>query len=323
MTLYTIKIGWGAPRWQTIGFKKGDTISLDGRSTPLLLAALTKAKVSTEGPDLLIDLKIGSTYRLRLKNFESVAAATGYDLSIGYKGGTKPISLKSRLLAMVDPTGTVKEDLLYGSDWNDRIPCLAGNDFVYAKAGNDKIWGGAGNDEISGGDGNDSVWGGAGADTLYGDFGNDYLTGEAGNDFISGDNGNDYLNGGSGNDTLTGDAGNDTLVGGLGNDKLIAWGGNDVLIDSAYAVGTGFDRDVFWIGRSVYDSDTDAGNVIIKGFLGINDTLSLPQEWQYHVVASDVAGVGAVFTVTMPDGVHTITVEGSMPAILVNVQYRT
>lgn len=93
--------------------------------------------------------------------------------------------------------------------------------------------GGNGNDVLNGTDGNDRLDGGNGSDTLNGGGGNDTLNGGNGNDTLNGGDGNDTLNGGNGNDVLRGGAGNDTLNGGNGNDLFIlaAGDGTDTIID--------------------------------------------------------------------------------------------
>ncbi|BAY20626.1 hypothetical protein NIES2100_03680 [Calothrix sp. NIES-2100] len=79
---------------------------------------------------------------------------------------------------------------------------------------------------LTGTDGDDNIYGLAGNDIINGGAGNDNLSGDAGNDLLRGGDGNDYLSGGYGNDTLIGDRGADRFLGGAGNDLLI-WNNGD------------------------------------------------------------------------------------------------
>jgi Ca2+-binding RTX toxin-like protein len=87
-----------------------------------------------------------------------------------------------------------------GTDEDDYIDALEGNDLVFAKGGNDYVDGWTGNDYLGGEYGNDTLLGWEGDDTLYGEFGDDLLNGEADNDFLWGGGGTDTLIGGSGAD---------------------------------------------------------------------------------------------------------------------------
>ena len=137
--------------------------------------------------------------------------------------------------------GTDGNDVLFGTERNDKIWGKDGDDIIFGLGGNDKIWGGDGNDIVSGGDGHDRIWGGDGDDILAGDDGNDRISGGEGDDQLfggdghdrlNGDDGNDVLVGGDGNDRLSGGRGNDVLSGNAGHDRLSGGDGNDVLIDS-------------------------------------------------------------------------------------------
>jgi serralysin len=70
----------------------------------------------------------------------------------------------------------------------------------------------AADDILFGTDGNDKIKGAAGDDYIRGGAGNDRLLGNEGKDALIGSNGNDLLNGGAGNDILTGGVGNDRFV---------------------------------------------------------------------------------------------------------------
>ena len=105
---------------------------------------------------------------------------------------------------------------LEGSDHNDTIIMVAGDNFV---------WGGAGNDAINGGDGHDTLYGDAGDDQLYGDAGNDTLDGGDGDDVVFGYEDNDLIILGNGNDYAIGGSGDDSITGGAGNDEMHGHGG--------------------------------------------------------------------------------------------------
>ena len=92
--------------------------------------------------------------------------------------------------------GSVKSDVLSGTEADERIE--GGN-------GDDTINGAGGADDLNGGNGNDKLFGGAGIDQLVGENGSDTLDGGAGNDVLTGGNGPDrfIFSGGFGNDTIT------------------------------------------------------------------------------------------------------------------------
>jgi Tol biopolymer transport system component len=83
-------------------------------------------------------------------------------------------------------------DVIYGTQYAERIDGNGGNDRIFGNAGDDVIYGGAGNDAIGGGAGNDVIYGGAG---------NDILSGGAGNDTIYAGPGRDKVGCGPGVDT--------------------------------------------------------------------------------------------------------------------------
>jgi serralysin len=74
----------------------------------------------------------------------------------------------------------------------------------------------AGDDILFGTDRNDKIKGGAGDDYIRGGAGRDLLFGEEGKDALIGGNGRDILNGGAGDDILTGGKGHDRFVFGDG-----------------------------------------------------------------------------------------------------------
>lgn len=183
-------------------------------------------------------------------------------------------------------------DLLRGSDADNSIDGLAGNDTIHGLGGNDTLIGGDGNDMIYGGLGNDVERAGAGDDLVNGGEGDDSIEGESGNDSMNGGNGNDTIRGGDGNDTLIGSNGINHLDGGAGDDKihggidadlLIGGDGNDYLSGSTgnntMEGGAGNDLMVAGANNDVMNggADTDtlhayAGNDTLYGGLG-NDQL--------------------------------------------------
>jgi hypothetical protein len=63
-------------------------------------------------------------------------------------------------------TGTINDDILYGSSGDDLITALAGRDIGHGFAGNDRLDGGEGNDQLYGEAGDNVMIGGAGDDAL-------------------------------------------------------------------------------------------------------------------------------------------------------------
>ncbi|MGB0506246.1 MAG: Ig-like domain-containing protein [Pikeienuella sp.] len=122
------------------------------------------------------------------------------------------------------------DDTITTGDGNDYIYSWGGDNTISSGGGRDVIYTGWGDDVIDAGAGNDFVWAGGGNDIVLGGAGNDYLLGGSGNDSLSGGDGCDYVIGGRGNDVLEGNAGNDYLNGGSGNDKLIGGDGSDFLV---------------------------------------------------------------------------------------------
>ncbi len=144
---------------------------------------------------------------------------------------------------MAQLTGTSGNDILSGSDTNDEIIGLAGDDELRGGLGNDVLDGGDGNDKLHGESGDDILRGGAGNDLLTSGLGHDRLEGGEGDDDLSawspgykvllGGGGNDrlgnrygdtsQLDGGDGDDDIAGHN-DDTIVGGAGNDFITVSG---------------------------------------------------------------------------------------------------
>jgi VCBS repeat-containing protein len=105
----------------------------------------------------------------------------------------------------------------------DSLTLISGtneDEVLYGMIGDDILDGGNGDDVIYGGDGNDGLSGGNGEDVLFGGDGDDALSGGNGDDALYSGDGNDTLDGGNGDDVLDGGAGSDILLGGRGDDTL-------------------------------------------------------------------------------------------------------
>lgn len=61
----------------------------------------------------------------------------------------------------------VKDDQIFGSDFDDKLYGLDGNDELHGNAGKDALYGGKGNDKLYGESGLDKFYGGEGNDTYY------------------------------------------------------------------------------------------------------------------------------------------------------------
>lgn len=90
------------------------------------------------------------------------------------------------------------EDVIYGSNGDDRIATRAGDDSAYGRDGDDRIWGQSGSDDLYGGDGGDRIYGNRGDDHLYGHGGRDRLKGQDGADHLVGGDGADFSEWGRG-----------------------------------------------------------------------------------------------------------------------------
>ena len=143
--------------------------------------------------------------------------------------------------------GSRFDDLIIGTDGNNRLEGEDGDDAVQSFSGDDLLVGGPGNDRLEGGDGSrdearfrtarlsvdvdltagtavgqgadtlvgvEDVSGSAFGDFLYGDAAANALTGWDGDDVISGLAGDDYLQGEQGGNTLDGGDGDDTCADG-------------------------------------------------------------------------------------------------------------
>ena len=97
-------------------------------------------------------------------------------------------------------------DIIVGSDADERLTTFAGDDLLSGRGGNDRLFGGDGNDDLRGNDGKDR---------LFGENGNDELRGGDDDDTLAGGKGRDTLEGGDGADTFefaTGDGRNNRIT---------------------------------------------------------------------------------------------------------------
>jgi Ca2+-binding RTX toxin-like protein len=138
-------------------------------------------------------------------------------------------------------------DRLVGSNHDDSIDSLSGNDYVYALAGDDVVVAGAGRDHVFGGDGNDVIYGDAGSDKIYG---------QSGVDLMFGGQGDDILNGGAGNDWLIGGDGSDSFVFEVDRDEVTA-----AEVDNIFDWQTGQDTLLFDLGKLDSDVNFDFGAI--------------------------------------------------------------
>lgn len=120
--------------------------------------------------------------------------------------------------------GLAGNDVIYGFDGNDLLSGDEGDDTLFGGAGNDWIFGVRGNDVLHGGTGDDTMSGGTEADYIWGDDGRDSITGDASDDVIAGGELGDTVDGGDGDDLIDGGDGDDLLIGGNGDDAI--WGGS-------------------------------------------------------------------------------------------------
>lgn len=125
--------------------------------------------------------------------------------------------------------GTRDDDLLLGTDDDDKMKGKSGDDTLLGGLGDDRMRGQSGRDWLEGGEGNDTLDGNSSEDTLIGGKGHDFLDGGSSSDWLEGNGGRDTLEGSSSSDTLLGGGGKDLLLGGSGADSLNGGGGDDTL----------------------------------------------------------------------------------------------
>ena len=125
-------------------------------------------------------------------------------------------------------------DVIVGTDQTNVADCLIGTndeDIIWGLDGDDYIKGKKADDVLHGGFGNDRIFGDSGDDNLLGGPGQDHLYGKRGHDVIFGGFDPDFLVGGKGNDELYGDFGSDILEGDSGADYFDCGDNYDVVVD--------------------------------------------------------------------------------------------
>ncbi|NVJ98598.1 MAG: DUF4347 domain-containing protein [Alphaproteobacteria bacterium] len=200
------------------------------------------------------------------------------------------------------------EDTIDGGDGDDTIDGGSDDDLLRGGLGNDNVIGGFGNDLVFAGlgdVGNDVVSGGGGLDSLGGGFGNDLLQGEDNDDLLWGRFGADTVDGGSGNDMLYNGEGTDTVIGGEGNDTL--WAGND---DDFLSGGDG--EDVFMFGAV-------SGNDTIRDFDIDDDQINLQYSGAGFNTVADVQAAASLTTKDGSSGVLIVWDDGNQSAFIVGL----
>ncbi len=157
-------------------------------------------------------------------------------------------------------TGGRKGDRFDGTDDDDVIDGIAGDDKLRGGEGDDVILGGGGEDKLYGDEGSDRLDGGDRSDKMYGGEGDDTLIGGEGKDKMYGDEGHDTLIGGEGNDKMYGGEGHDRFVGGEGDDKMSGGEGDDRFVG-----GEGDDKAEGGAGSDTYEADPFGGSDYFSG----------------------------------------------------------
>ena len=157
-------------------------------------------------------------------------------------------------------TGGRKGDRFDGTDDDDVIDGIAGDDKLRGGEGDDVILGGGGEDKLYGDEGSDRLDGGDRSDKMYGGEGDDTLIGGEGKDKMYGDEGHDTLIGGEGNDKMYGGEGHDRFVGGEGDDKMYGGEGDDRFVG-----GEGDDKAEGGAGSDTYEADPFGGSDYFSG----------------------------------------------------------
>lgn len=208
---------------------------------------------------------------------------------------TSPTTGINGYIIEFEGTGT-PDDILVGTDKNDKIDGKNGDDNIIGRKGNDSLIGGTGEDILMGKAGNDKLDGGEDDDILIGGKGNDIYTVDSlgdvvierpkqGKDLVkssvnynldnnienltltgkndlkgTGNNSKNTIRGNRGDNRLEGEGGNDKLIGSGGNDTLVGGPGNDILTG-----GSGVDYFIFESPKDGVDriNDFNSSNEII------------------------------------------------------------
>lgn len=192
---------------------------------------------------------------------------------------------------------TVSNLISEGTDGDDILNGLAGNDYLEGGAGHDVLTGSESADHIHGGSGNDSATGDDGDDLLSGGIGDDEVVGGYGDDVVLGGDGDDKLSGGYGDDTLIGGAGHDNIQGSDGDDIIDGVSGEDVA-EKDYLNGSEGDDILIGNNGNVMSGGSGAdrfeitdGAVSIMDYTG-DDLLVLSYEGDAPVLTTEVTQDG-------------------------------
>jgi Ca2+-binding RTX toxin-like protein len=206
--------------------------------------------------------------------------------------------------AAITATGTVDDDVMFGSRFDDVLGGGAGNDILLGGLANDHLSGSSGNDDLIGGDGNDAMSGGSESDYLEGDAGADSLNGGSGRDFLYGDSGNDRIRGGTGTDDLYGGTGADRFIFDDGEFGGMSRSTEDLIADFHHSEGDKIDlRLVDAITGGTDDVFTFIGNASFSDVAG---------QLRYHVsngdtfVEGDTNGDGQADFIIFVAGSHSM-----------------
>ena len=149
---------------------------------------------------------------------------------------------------MANIVGTIRGEILYGTNSADTINARAGYDELYGFDGDDVLNGQGNDDFLVGGRGNDILNGGSGVDTASYEFATGGVVVNLATGTSSGNQGHDTLvsiedlRGSRFSDHLTGNRAANYIVSGDGDDTVAGGGGDDVLT-------VGFGRDIVDGGR--------------------------------------------------------------------------
>lgn len=227
---------------------------------------------------------------------DTVVSTASYRLSVGLE------TLRLNSADGLTGIGSSLANSLTGSDGDDTLRGLAGNDTVSGGEGCNLLGAGRGNDLLTGGEGDDTLHGGADNDTVLIGYGDDSLDGGAGIDLLSADIdllaqdmvinlglgrvqfgpgdvsvvagfenvtaglANDLVTGSAGDNLMSGSLGQDTIVGGAGHDTIIGGHGSDLM-------NGGGGADEF---RFVLATDSGAASPdLITGFQAALDVINL------------------------------------------------
>ena len=181
--------------------------------------------------------------------------------------------LTLNLITLTNQDNEVAGQSIYGDVGGSK------NDVLIGTEGNDKIYGLNMKDDLSGRGGNDELWGGYDNDVLFGENGNDKLYGEQNDDYMESGAGNDTLDGGLGVDTMKGGAGNDVYYLGYDFKDVIQDGGLATDIDTVimpyqlttYTLSAGIENATITAGTQAANLIGNAGNNALTGNDGVNN----------------------------------------------------